>query len=238
MPDTANQVDLEFLDLERVSYSAAYEEQVRCVDRVLVARDAPGPSPAYVLLLEHDPPVITMTRRSGADLHLLAAPETLTEHGIELVETDRGGDVTYHGPGQLVAYAIVDLNALGMNLHTYMRFLEQVAIDTCAAFGITGRRDPQATGVWVGSKHGPDAEVAKICALGVRVRRWVTFHGLALNVTTNLDHFGLIVPCGLHGRGVTSMERELGADHPSMHDVKGALAEAFRSNLDRCGVMP
>jgi lipoyl(octanoyl) transferase len=152
-----------------------------------------------------------------------------------VAETDRGGDITYHGPGQLVAYPILDLNAFGLRLHSYMRFLEDVVIATIAGFGITGVRDPGATGVWVAPERGgaeasaPGGAARKICAMGVRVSRWVSMHGLALNVTTNLAHFDLIVPCGLAGRAVTSMERELGAACPSMDEVKAALVRSLRS---------
>ncbi|HVZ93606.1 MAG TPA: lipoyl(octanoyl) transferase LipB, partial [Phycisphaerales bacterium] len=164
--------------------------------------------------------------------------EQLARTGVTVAETDRGGDITYHGPGQLVVYPILDLNALNLNLHGYMRMLERIVIDVCAGFGVKTRCERGATGVWTG-EPGADEGGAKIAALGVRVRRWVTMHGLALNVTTNLDHFGLIVPCGLHGRAVTSLERELGARCPTIAQVKDAMREGFvgaanASNL-RCG---
>ena len=199
-----------------------------------------------LLLLEHDPPVITVSRRAGARDHLLAGADTLARLGVEVAETDRGGDITYHGPGQLVAYPIVDLNALGWGLHRYMRELESAVIRAVGRFGLAGHRDACATGVWLGGDPASRAGCApgdsagadrgaKVCALGVRVRRWITMHGLALNVTTNLDHFGLIVPCGLAGRRVTSMERELGAACPRMADVKAALADELVAGL---GVEP
>jgi len=140
-----------------------------------------------------------------------------------VVETDRGGDITYHGPGQLVAYPILDLNRYGLGLHAYMRLLEQVVIDTVAVWGVVGERDPGATGVWVRGR--------KIAAFGVRVRKWVSMHGLALNVTTILDHFGLVVPCGLVGRGVTSLHGELGARCPAMDDVKRTLVRSLNERL-------
>src|SRR5262249_23731675 len=160
--------------------------------------------------VEHDPPVITVTPRAG--VNLLASPEALAAAGIEVEETDRGGDITYHGPGQLVVYPILDLNLLKLRLHEYMRMLAAAVIDTCAAFGVRARRDVCATGVWVprgdaDASNGTCGSLtdAKICAMGVRVRRWVTMHGLALNVTTDLSHFSHIVPCGLVGRPVTSL---------------------------------
>ena len=173
----------------------------------------------YLLLVEHDPPVITVSRRSGARQHLVASDAQLAAAGVEVAETDRGGDITYHGPGQLVVYPILDLNTLGLRLLGYMRFLERVVTDALAVWGIEGRRDETATGVWVGG--------SKICAMGVRLSRWVSMHGLALNVTTNLSHFDLIVPCGLAGRTVTSMRREIGDACPSIAEVKDVVVRGF-----------
>lgn len=186
-----------------------------------------SPRPMHLLLVEHDPPVITVSARKTARQHLVATPDMLARAGVEVCETDRGGDITYHGPGQLVVYPILDLNTLTLRLHGYMRLLEQVIIDTLARFGIEGHRDQTATGVWVGG--------SKICAMGVRVSRWVTMHGLALNVTTNLDHFNLIVPCGLVGRGVTSMARELGEACPSMDHVKEVVVACFSARVGESG---
>lgn len=216
-------------DLGRRSYEDAYAVQTARRDAVLSWREEPGEHPAGVLLMvEHDPPVITVTRRPGAAAHVTAAEEELRRAGVEVRATDRGGDVTYHGPGQLVVYPIVDLNRIGMNLHGYMRLLEEVVIAVCARFGVTGGRDKtpdRATGVWVGGK--------KIAAMGVRVRRWVTMHGLALNVDPDMSHFELIVPCGLAGRGVTSLARELAGDPPRMSEVKIALADEFTARAAR-----
>lgn len=231
-----------------MAYQPAYARQVQALDSVLAARERGEARAGHLLFVEHDPPVITISRREAARAHLLATPEQLAQAGVTVEETDRGGDITYHGPGQLVVYPILDLNAIGLNLHGYMRLLEQIVIDVCVGFGVAAHRDACATGVWVGeesegikpSSHQaiePDQTCArrgggaKIAALGVRVRRWVTMHGLALNVTTNLDHFGLIVPCGLAGRGVTSLQRELGARCPSMDEVKGAMEAACRARL-------
>jgi len=209
---------LEVVDTGRISYAAGLTLQREAVARVQAAR-ATGGAVGRLILLEHTPPVITISRRPDARAHLLASAELLAREGVEVCETDRGGDITYHGPGQLVAYPILDLNVLGLNLHGYLRFLEGIVIDTCRAFGLDARRDAGATGVWV--------EDAKVCAIGIRVQRWVTSHGLAFNVTTNLDHFGLIVPCGLAGRPVTSLRRVLGDDGPTLGEVKVRLAERF-----------
>ena len=179
-----------------------------------------------VLLLEHEP-VITISGRKGAADHLLASQTMLERAGVALEQTNRGGDITYHGPGQLIVYPILDLNLLMLRLHDYMRLLEQVVIETIAEFGIVGLRDPGATGVWVER----DGTLAKIAAMGVRVRRWISMHGLALNVTTNLEHFKLIVPCGLAGRPVTSLSELLGEDCPSMDCVKEILMSKLRYHL-------
>jgi lipoate-protein ligase B len=208
-----------------------------------------------LLLLEHEP-VYTLGRGGDAE-HLLATAERLAEIGAELVRIDRGGDITFHGPGQLVAYPIIPLNQYGLNLHSYMRLLEQAIIDTLAPFGIAAVRDPSpcsATGVWVrtGGQEGAAAradetagatscavqdslhtsDYAKICALGIKVRRWVTFHGIALNVTTDLAFFQLINPCGL-SRPVTSMQRILDDRTPSMQAVKDRFSHAMNTLLQR-----
>lgn len=222
----------EVVDLGRMAYEPAYAAQLERVERVMAAREAPDDqreNAGAVLLLEHDPPVITVSRRASGGEHLLASGDALAAMGVEVCATDRGGDITYHGPGQLVGYAILDLNLLGLRLHDYMRLLEDAVIRVCARFGVAAVRDERATGVWV-----PDATGAphrKICAMGVRVKRWVSLHGLALNVTTNLDHFGLIVPCGLPGRPVTSLRAELGDRAPGMPEVKAALAEELDALL-------
>ncbi len=223
---------LPVIDLGRMSYADAYALQQSHHAEVLALRDNPESldPPGRILLVEHDPPVVTISQRTDARQHLIATPELLARHGVTVAETDRGGDITYHGPGQLVAYPIIDLNAHRLRLHDYMRLLEDAVIDTLGAFGVTGQRDPGATGVWV--RPSPDAPTAKVCAMGVRVRRWVSMHGLALNVTTNLDHFKLIVPCGLAGRPVTSLRELLGDRCPDMPRVQQTLASALNNRLE------
>lgn len=222
------------LDLGNISYAAAYQLQLAHHEEVLAARGSGIPDPGRILLLEHDPPVITISRRAGARDHLTATPDQLSRSGVEIAETDRGGDITYHGPGQLVVYPILDLNYYHLGLHAYMRLLEQAIIDTIAQWGLTGERDPSATGVWIlpdSPSPNPACPPSKIAALGVRVRRWVSMHGLALNVSTNLDHFNLIVPCGLIGRDVTSMESLLASKCPPMSSVKIALTNRLTARL-------
>ncbi len=222
--------DLRVIDLGRLGYRAAHEEQARHQREVIAARARGEAEVGRLLLVEHDP-VITVTRRGDLAGHVLA-PETLLQAvGVSVEATDRGGDVTYHGPGQLVAYAVLDLNLLGLRLAEYMRLLEQSVIDAIGPFGVRGFRDPPATGVWVDSvAPASRGEPAKICAMGVRVSKWVSMHGLALNVTTNLEHFRLIKPCGLD-RPVTSLSAELGASSPMMEEVRTALVASFRSQL-------
>ena len=178
-------------------------QQALDLQRELVEQRKRGEIPDQLLLLEH-PDVITLgvKTRSGRS-HVLESDESLAAKGIALFETGRGGDVTYHGPGQLVGYPIIDLKPDRCDVHRYVRDLEDVLIQAVSGFGITARRVAGLTGIWV----GPDDHPAKLAAIGVRISRWVTSHGFALNVNTDLSRFGLIVPCGITDKGVTSMER-------------------------------
>src|SRR4051794_38055903 len=177
-----------------------------------------------LLLLEHTP-VITFGRRvADAQKNLLTSANMLAQMGVEVVESDRGGDVTFHGPGQLVAYPIIRLNDHKLSVGGYVRMLEQIVIGTLADLGVTAQKDACAVGVWTGD----GGKLAKICAIGVRIRRGVTMHGLALNVTTDLSYFNLIIPCGLTGRAVTSLQRLLGERTPAMEVVKSALVGRMR----------
>ena len=208
MPDPADLVHL-----GRQPYRPVWALQQRIQNGLIAAKRAePARTPPHtVLVVEHDP-VFTLGK-SGDRAHLLASPERLAERGAELVEVDRGGDVTFHGPGQVVVYPILDLDRLATpageplrDLHRYLRQLEQAVVDTCADWGVTADRVPGRTGVWVGPDSRGDER--KVCAMGVRCSRWVTMHGLALNVTTDLGWFGQIVPCGIGDRGVTTLEAE------------------------------
>jgi lipoyl(octanoyl) transferase len=172
------------------------------LQRALVEERKAGRVPDLLLLLQH-PPVITLgVRGDGGRSHVIATDDRLTELGIEVVEPGRGGDVTYHGPGQIVGYPILDLKPDRCDVHVYVRDLEEVMIRVCADYGVSAGRVPGLTGTWVGAD--------KIGAIGVRISRWVTSHGFAFNVSTNLDHFKLIVPCGIADRGVMSLEQALG----------------------------
>jgi len=176
-----------------------------------------------LLLLEH-PPVLTLgVRGDGGRSHILASAESLATRSIEVHEAGRGGDVTYHGPGQIVGYPIIDLNPHRRDVHRYVRDLETVLIRTAGDYGISAHRVDGLTGVWVGDE--------KLAAIGVRIARWVTSHGFALNVNTYLDHFDLIVPCGIADRGVTSMARLLGRSLDTA-EVANRIIEQFTDVFD------
>jgi len=203
--------------LGRVSYERAHELQQQLVD----AR-ARGDVADTLLLLEHDP-VITLGRGTKPG-HVLAGDDELERLGVGLHETGRGGDVTYHGPGQLVAYPIVDLKPDRCDVRRYVRDLEETMLRVCADYGVEAGRIDGCTGAWVGKR--------KIGAIGVRISRWVTMHGFALNVTTRLSDFELIVPCGIRDKGVTSLALELGRDVP-MQEVEQAAARHFGEVMER-----
>ncbi len=203
----------------RTSYMECWALQQSLLEHRLA-----GESPDLLLMTEHDH-VYTIGTAGGED-HLLWQGDDLKNRGITVVRTDRGGDITYHGPGQLVVYPILDLHGYYLDLHRYLRDLEETVLRTLRRFGIRGERVPGYTGVWVAGE--------KICAIGVRSRRWVTMHGLALNVNTDLEFYRGIIPCGIFERGVTSMREILG--HPlSLGEVGACLAEAFEGVF---GVVP
>ena len=184
------------IDLGTIDYQAAWEKQQVAV------RSADRSEHDLLYLVEH-PAVITVGRSGGRE-NIVAGEEQLRSEGIEVIETDRGGDVTYHGPGQLVAYPILNLNMHRQDIGWYLRSLEEVILGTLLDLGIRGRRIQGYTGVWVGD--------SKVAAIGGGVRKWVTFHGLALNINPGLDRFALITPCGIQDRSVTSIEALLGSD--------------------------
>ena len=171
-----------------------------------------------LLLTEHDH-VYTLGK-STDDNHLLASEEELCKNGTEVFYVDRGGDITYHGPGQIVGYPILDLNNYFLDIHRYLRSLEEVMIHALADFGILAAREKDLTGVWVNGE--------KIAAIGVKVSRWVTMHGFALNVQTDLTKFDRIIPCGIFHKGVTSMQRVLGHNVP-VESVQKAIVDSFAS---------
>lgn len=209
------------LAVRRLGGLVPYAEGLRLQEEAVVRRRA-GAIPDTLFLLEH-PHVITLGS-GGHPEHVLVDAAERERRGIELFETGRGGDVTYHGPGQIVAYPILDLKPDRKDLHAYLRDLEAVVIDTVGRFGIDGWRSEGQTGVWTPG--------GKIAAIGVRVSSgWITSHGLALNVATDLGYFGTIVPCGIRDRAVTSVSRELGREVP-VDEVQDALVRAFAARFD------
>lgn len=176
----------------------------------------------HLLLLEH-PPVYTLGK-TGHEEYILISEADRIAKGIEYYRINRGGDITFHGPGQLVGYPIIDLELFFTDIGKYLRYLEEVIIQTIAEFGITGERSKGETGVWIDA--GIKGQERKICAMGVRCSRWITMHGWALNVNTDLSYFDHIVPCGIKDKQVTSMEKELGRP-VDMELVKQVLAEKF-----------
>ncbi|HKP86360.1 MAG TPA: lipoyl(octanoyl) transferase LipB [Blastocatellia bacterium] len=200
-----------------INYSDGLRLQERAVERLRAGEGA-----EQLLLLEH-PHVFTLGR--GADgRNILATREQLESHSIEVHETGRGGDVTYHGPGQLVGYPIINLKPDRCDVHRYVRDIEEVLIRTVADFGVKGGRISGLTGVWVGDE--------KIAAIGVRIARWVTSHGFALNVNTDLKYFQMIVPCGITDKGVTSLSRLLDRQ-ADMKEVARSFARRFGEVFDR-----
>jgi len=189
--------------------------------RVRRAAVETGAAAEAVFLLEHSP-VVTLGRNAHAS-NLLLAPELLAQRGIEVAETDRGGDVTYHGPGQLVAYPIIHIERRGLSITAYLRLLEQAVIDTLAGFDVEGGRLDGYTGVWVNG--------AKVAAIGVGVYRGITFHGTAINVAPDMAHWQLIVPCGITDKPVTSLEQLLGTS-PSVDEVGETFARIFAETLE------
>ncbi|MHC4789236.1 MAG: lipoyl(octanoyl) transferase LipB [Planctomycetota bacterium] len=208
------------IGLRRLDFERAFHLQVRLRDACIQS----GGRPNYLLLLEH-PPTVTVGR-SGDSGDVVAGPQLLAARGWAVVETNRGGRATYHGPGQLVGYPIVHLGSRGRDLHRYLRDLERWLVRLCRGFGVPAHADHPLTGVWV--------EDRKIASIGIAVRRWVTYHGVALNVSTDLRAFAAIVPCGLREVTMTSLERELGAAPPLEEVTEAAareFAETFRMEL-------
>jgi len=195
--------DCLIVDLGWIGYAESWELQ----KRVVAARKA-GAIADVLLLCEH-PHVITLGR-NGKRENLLASENVLRQKGVEFCETDRGGDITYHGPGQIVGYPILDLGAIRRDVHWYVRMLEDVMIRTTAEFGIVGERVAGKTGIWVRGDGADSGAEEKLGAIGVHISRWVTSHGFAYNVATDLRYFDLIVPCGIAERKATSLEKLLG----------------------------
>ena len=203
--------------LGRVPYGEALALQ-----KALVEERRAGRLPDLLLLLQH-PAVITLGVRRGSRSHVTASEGQLAMHGIEVHETGRGGDVTYHGPGQIVGYPILDLRPDRCDVHRYVRDLEEVMIRVCADYGVAAHRVEGLSGAWVGTE--------KIGAIGVRISRWITSHGFAFNVTTRLEDFQLIVPCGIADRGITSLQK-LRGEEVCIEEVEDRLINRFAEVFD------
>ncbi|MDG2108813.1 MAG: lipoyl(octanoyl) transferase LipB [Flavobacteriaceae bacterium] len=227
---------VKIIDLGQKSYSESlkiqegYFNAIIELKRLNRKKETSIPTDNYLLWVEH-PPVFTLGK-SGKMEHLLLNQQTLVNKGIEFYKTNRGGDITFHGPGQLVVYPILDLDNFFTDIHKYLRYLEEAVISTLKEYGLETKRSPGETGVWV-DVGTPFAR--KICAMGVRASRWVTMHGLALNLNIDLGYFDHIVPCGIKGKGVTSLAKELGKEidvELVKQKLKIHLGNLFDAQLD------
>ena len=225
--------EVQFRDLGVLDYQTVWDLQhdlfQQTIDTKIHNRrnQTKSPTTNHFLLVEHNP-VITLGKSGSAD-HLLTSKAELEAQGISFFKIDRGGDITYHGPGQIVGYPILDLDHFFTDIHKYLRFLEESVILTLKEFGIKGDRLAEHTGVWINPEDTMNAR--KICAMGVKCSRWVTMHGLALNVFSDLSYFGNIVPCGIQDKKVTSMHLETDIEF-SLSDVKDRLKINFANVFD------
>ena len=213
------------IDWNLIPYSEAWQRQTEWFDALISAKQNGEPYENRIILCEH-PHVYTLGR-SGKNQHMLLNDEQLKAIGATLYHIDRGGDITYHGPGQLVCYPIINLEEFNLGLKEYVHLLEEAVIRVCASYGIAAERMEKATGVWL-DVHTPRAR--KICAMGVRCSHYVTMHGLAFNVNTDLRYFSYIHPCGFIDKGVTSLQQERGEETP-LAEVKERLQQAILSLL-------
>lgn len=221
--------EVTIINLGLVDYKKAWDIQEKyfkqAIDRKIAIRNGENlPPPSnYLILCEH--PNVYTIGKSGKEENLLLSSEEVKSKEASFYKINRGGDITYHGPGQLVVYPILDLDQFFSDIHKYMRFLEQAVINTLLKFGIQSSRIDGMTGVWIDSAL-PSAR--KICAMGVKSSRWVTMHGIGFNINTNLDFFSHIVPCGIDDKAVTSMKKELGIE-VDMQEVENIIIEEFKS---------
>ena len=221
--------EVTIINLGLVDYKKAWDIQEKyfkqAIDRKIAIRNGENlPPPSnYLILCEH--PNVYTIGKSGKEENLLLSSEEVKSKEASFYKINRGGDITYHGPGQLVVYPILDLDQFFTDIHKYMRFLEQAVINTLLKFGIQSSRIDGMTGVWIDSAL-PSAR--KICAMGVKSSRWVTMHGIGFNINTNLDFFSHIVPCGIDDKAVTSMQKELGIE-VDMKEVENTIIEEFKS---------
>ena len=229
--------EVQFVDLNLVEYKQAWDLQETLLNRIATVKlanrglteDSKEITENFLLFCQH-PHVYTLGK-SGDESHLLLQESFLSTIGATYFKTNRGGDITYHGPGQLVGYPILDLENFYTDIHLYLRMLEEAIIRTCEGYGLVAGRIEGLTGVWI---NPTQEDARKICAMGVKASRWISMHGFALNVNTDLSYFSHIVPCGIAIRGVTSLQQELGQemDFQSVSDVvKGHLVDLFKMEL-------
>jgi len=221
--------NLTFDDWGLIPYSEAFKRQKELFETAILQKSEKKKTQQTVVFCEH-PHVITIGK-NGSVSNLLFPENTLKEKQVELYPVDRGGDVTYHGPGQLVGYPIVDLEAFRIGLKTYIFLLEEIIIQLLDHYTLKGERLPGAAGVWI-QVDNPH-KVRKICAIGVKSNRYVTMHGFALNISTDLSYFGLINPCGFKDKGVTSLERELNC-RIDLEQLKTRLKIIFQDQFNNC----
>ena len=223
---------IKFIDLGMMDFKEAWDYQQSLFDKIVSIKKANRKNnskiktPNYFLFVEH-PNVYTLGK-SGDISNLLVDKKKLNEKNATFYKINRGGDITYHGPGQIVGYPILDLENFFTDIHKYLRLLEETVINTLEIYGVKGERNSGKTGVWL-DVESPFPR--KICAMGVRASRWVTMHGFALNVDVNLDYFNNIIPCGLANNIVTSLNKELGDDHIDINKVKDNLKTSFSTSF-------
>jgi lipoyl(octanoyl) transferase len=221
-----------FKDLGLIDYKEAWDYQERLfqktIDKKIAIRNGNKDlvTQNYLLFCQH-PHVFTLGK-SGSSDHLLLNEHQLTENKATFYKINRGGDITYHGPGQLVAYPLFDLDHFFSDIHKYLRYLEQAVIDTLATYSIIGTRVDGLTGVWI---EGDSAKARKICALGVKSSRWVTMHGIGFNINSDLSYFNHIIPCGIEDKAVTSMQKELGKEL-DFEEVSSVLQQKIAQQFD------
>lgn len=227
-----------FEDLGLMDYKKCWDYQEQLFNKTIEQKisnrnnNTSYPTTNYLLFVEH-PHVYTLGK-SGDESHLLINEKGLSENEATYYKINRGGDITYHGPGQLVAYPILDLDNFFTDIHHYLRLLEETIILTLAEYGIKAERSKGETGVWLDADH--PVEARKICAMGVRCSRWVTMHGWGFNVNSDLNYFNNIIPCGIQNKGVTSLNKELGVKEVDMNEVKEKLKNNF-AKLFECEIL-
>ncbi|MEP6464705.1 MAG: lipoyl(octanoyl) transferase LipB [Parafilimonas sp.] len=219
--------DIVLQDIEHQSYKAVWQYQEELLQKKISAKKLNNPEPDYLLFVQHNP-VYTLGK-NGKEKNLLINEKALEEKGIEFYRINRGGDITFHGPQQLVGYPILDLDNYKTDLGWYLRSLEEAIILTIGEYGLKGERSAGETGVWLDATI--KGKQRKICAMGIRCSRWITMHGFALNVNVDLNYFNFITPCGIENKQVTSLQKELGKT-VAMNEIKEKIIKNFELVFD------